>query len=359
VFVRYSDRLGAVLGSRAWGKNVTVINKAIGGTSAGYLLLCLSDLLAENPDVVILEVIPNLAHTYVPLNSESFLVVERLVRRILLWRSSPAVVLLHLMLPPRFGDFINRFYNTQEDGVNVLAQYYGLPVLSMRNCLYHWETANATGFRMDELRVLDITGKGYFHHSSLGHSYITQALYHLFRAAYAIRPRAKCKLPPAHLMLPDNVDGQYMSCYSGHALQPLVHNNTGWVFKADDSQQKKWGLISKGSGQTMSLRITNRGQLAVFVAYLTSWDNMGAATLSCLKDCQCTSVVVNASIAERVSVTEIAVLNVTVAGEDCYIHVATTLNSRGKFKVIGIMEAKGDDELLFKGWFKRAGFVRK
>jgi lysophospholipase L1-like esterase len=360
---RYSDRLQQVLQDNWKGKSIKVINRSIGGTSAGFLLLCLSNLLEDDPDVVILEITPNLAHTYVPLNSESYHVVERLLRRILSWRSSPALILMHLTLPPRFGNFVNMFYNTQEDGVNTLSQYYGVPIISMRNCLYHLERANLTGFTTEELRVLDSSGKGYFHYSALGHLYITQVLFRLFRSAFArasasaTRSRTVCTQPVHNrLMLPGNIDGNYLSCSSGFTLQSLAVNNSGWRYMADDKRQVKYGLISMDAGQRVSLRVMHKGWLAVFVAYLTSYDNMGQASFSCIMDCTCNPILVNATIAERVSVTDIAVLDVQAHGE-CHIQV-TSYGSQGrKFKVIGIMEAQGEP-LLFKGWFKRAGLVR-
>ena len=52
---------------------------------------------------------------------------------------NPVVVNVGMLLPERFRNMRDRFFNygTSEEGMHVIAQYYAMPFISMRNALWH------------------------------------------------------------------------------------------------------------------------------------------------------------------------------------------------------------------------------
>ncbi len=58
---------------------------------------------------------------------------EMLLRRLLTWPGSPAILQVHTIQPfPRSPSFAH----SAEDAINVLGQYYGVPYVSARNALW-------------------------------------------------------------------------------------------------------------------------------------------------------------------------------------------------------------------------------
>ena len=65
---------------------------------------------------------------------------ERLIRKILNLPNRPAVTYFHVWTPRRLGF---HFYESPENIIEMVPEYYGLPSISMRNAMYHM-VANLT-----------------------------------------------------------------------------------------------------------------------------------------------------------------------------------------------------------------------
>ena len=59
---------------------------------------------------------------------------ERLIRKMLNLPNRPAVMYFHVWTPRRLGF---KFYDSPENLIEMVPEYYGLPSISMRNALYH------------------------------------------------------------------------------------------------------------------------------------------------------------------------------------------------------------------------------
>jgi len=59
---------------------------------------------------------------------------ERLIRKMLNLPKRPAVAYFHVWTPRRLGF---HFYESPENVIEMVPEYYGLPSISMRNAMYH------------------------------------------------------------------------------------------------------------------------------------------------------------------------------------------------------------------------------
>ena len=91
---------------------------------------------------------------------------ERLVRKMLNLPQRPAVAYFHVWTPRRLGF---HFYESPENVIEMVPEYYGLPSISMRNALYHM-VANFT-VPADWLWRSDVN-----HANCLGHRYFCSLL---------------------------------------------------------------------------------------------------------------------------------------------------------------------------------------
>ena len=108
---------------------------------------------------------------------------ERLIRKMLNLPKRPAVAYFHVWTPRRLG---THFYESPENVIEMVPEYYGLPSISMRNALYHmvanlivpadwlWRSdvnhANCLGHRCLSSRLAYlclITVRLWYQHSSL------------------------------------------------------------------------------------------------------------------------------------------------------------------------------------------------
>lgn len=88
---------------------------------------------------------------------------ERLIRKMLNLPKRPAVMYFHVWTPRRLGF---KFFESPENLIEMVPEYYGLPSISMRNALYHY-VANFT-VPADWLWRSDIN-----HANCLGHRWVS------------------------------------------------------------------------------------------------------------------------------------------------------------------------------------------
>lgn len=73
---------------------------------------------------------------------------ERLLRKVLSLPNNPAVVLVHAYAWHRPDPFLGNFYNNAERDYNELAEYYGLPAVSVKSCCYEAMRNAEPGFQV-------------------------------------------------------------------------------------------------------------------------------------------------------------------------------------------------------------------
>ena len=124
----------------AWLSNRTGDRHSNSGTPASgpqYMEKCLQLQLAEPVDLVLVEFAQNMEH-----GEEDGLALERLLRRLLLLRSKPAIVVVNL---PKWGRRGTRA-DEEHKRVNPLVAHYGLPAVSLSALL---DAANASAVPLE------------------------------------------------------------------------------------------------------------------------------------------------------------------------------------------------------------------
>lgn len=154
------------------------VNGGIGGTSSHFgAARVVSDLLMYQPDFVVVDFSVNDIEN--DLRQETY---EGVLRQVLSWPSSPAVVLLN-----------NVYYDTgytDQDCHNELGDWYGLPHVSVRDTIYRRMLAG-------EFTRSQLTADG-LHPNDLGHALIAAEITALLEQvrAQAGEPEEESPLPP-------------------------------------------------------------------------------------------------------------------------------------------------------------------
>ncbi|KDD74140.1 hypothetical protein H632_c1539p0 [Helicosporidium sp. ATCC 50920] len=119
-------------------------NAGMGATPSALFAICLDKLVPLNGDLYVLEFAINDSWN-AAIDSGSRASFEILLRRLLRLERAPAVALLQQSSLKRPQA---RFYTSAESHLDVLAQYYDLPSLSMRNAVFQLAHEDAAGFRL-------------------------------------------------------------------------------------------------------------------------------------------------------------------------------------------------------------------
>ena len=330
----------------AWLSNRTGDRHSNSGTPASgpqYMEKCLQLQLAEPVDLVLVEFAQNMEH-----GEEDGLALERLLRRLLLLRSKPAVVVVNL---PKWGRRGTRA-DEEHRRVNPLVAHYGLPAVSLSALL---DAANASAVPLEVGGTPISPNYGWFQcglgdnpgtpHSSAGckgeaaphpniagHVLVAAALEALLRRVWS--PGAgghgggADRAPPPPLLrrqvaswssklsggrwraveLRDEQSSSPRSwepnfelpadtCIGAAELRSYVKENDGFEYVDEGTTlHPKPGLVARSAGATLALCLpihcdrdgcAEKHQLAA-LGYLKSYDErMGNAQITCEEGCSC------------------------------------------------------------------------
>lgn len=143
---------------------VTYINGGIGGTTSQFGLARVeSDLLIYNPDFIITEFSVNDKAT--ELFKETY---EGLVRKILLYPSEPAVMIMNSV---QYDNGVNA-----QDIHNEIGAHYELPIVSMKNSLY-------PEVEEGRIQIKEITPDN-LHPNDRGHRLVADIVIHMLEKIY-------------------------------------------------------------------------------------------------------------------------------------------------------------------------------
>eukprot|EP00879_Flechtneria_rotunda_P016086 GHRR01016827.1.p1 GENE.GHRR01016827.1~~GHRR01016827.1.p1 ORF type:complete len:534 (+),score=145.77 GHRR01016827.1:354-1955(+) len=293
---------------------ISTRNGALPATPSALMNMCLEQYVDDDVDLVFVEYVANDgANRFDEIKAK---VYERLLRKLLLRPSRPAVVLLQLMpkgmaFAPGSREKVP-FYATLEDIYGAQAQYYDLPWLSYRNAMWRLTELHTYGYNWTDF-MWDVD---FMHPIDSGMAAISDMVAHLIQQTalgLLLTPlgRADRELmqePLPQPMFAGNWQAKNLMCTYGEAFKPLadVNNSKGWDFINEGKLgSPKWGYISRTPGSTLKIVVNSmRNQdgkqqdgdapqdsknqpMNVMLAYLKSYDSMGMAKFECTSGCTC------------------------------------------------------------------------
>eukprot|EP00271_Cylindrocystis_brebissonii_P008176 TRINITY_DN22181_c0_g1_i1.p1 TRINITY_DN22181_c0_g1~~TRINITY_DN22181_c0_g1_i1.p1 ORF type:complete len:716 (-),score=53.44 TRINITY_DN22181_c0_g1_i1:424-2571(-) len=264
--------------------------------------------------------------------------------------------------------------DVSEDNITVLAQYYGLPSISMRNAFFHLAAQTHKGYWLhDQIGYHDM---GLHPSPALARGRYADVIVEFFRRAIqgleerrmlaAIEQSeeiisALLKLPAPFFQrwYPDAYGRnrvQTQSCYTYETLlgvTPPIRRSQGYAFSKDpDSKLPKPGLATWENGSFVEFELSTiadpkivsfdtpdllaRAQALIEIRYLVSYERMGAVDLSCVEGCSCEPHSIDATITEHWSVPAPFEFPVSQS-KHCVLRLVTRQSPNGsKFKILSI-----------------------
>ncbi len=333
---------------------------AVAASGPSYMEHCLHWHVVDEADLVLIEYAVNLDEKDKQAELASF---ERMLRKLLAMPRQPALVLVNTMelFPPKSKcancamaftgpkayldgysdgapskeDMLFEYPAWAEDGMTRLAQYYGVPAVSLRDALFHELKAADPRFPVKQVF------HDRHHPGAWGHSLMAQMVVGLLSAATTEvaadlgppqtavaawgQPRA-ASAQAAAAATRDRLCGQAQSearrrdlsattplfsesaeaavgtCVKGEEIQGLVAEARGFAYRVEGSDAKlKPGLIGTTPGDTASLcldvaRLQPGQSFVAILGHLISYEHMGMVSVQCAGDCDCKAETVDAHV---------------------------------------------------------------
>ena len=385
--------------SKIWGGSVTVSNAALPSTTAGFATLCLSTLLPEVADLVVIEY---------SWNTEEVAKLENLIEAV---RERGSAV---LVLDYGIVDNKKKFEECKRQKISVglcdglLAAQAAdvfhrhnvrhLPMLRAQQvttttfrALGPWLKREALRFNASyiagrELNLGHWMAEDSIHLAGAGHTLLTDLMVHsLWRAGQhcsSIGARTRCNSSRsarttfstrcaigkgllAHIA---RRDGTPNSPMLGSKPEGEKRGSQPWAYVVEND---KPGLVSSAVGSHVDLRLSYRdaevgsasdwGTTSAWVnlVYLQSYEHMGIASFSCHHRCSCNRQFIDAHSTARVSLETVAPpmevkLSPPLSLHHCVLRARIVPNSTSgehKFKITGLvvtppsMRAMGTEDL--------------
>ncbi len=233
--------------------SVRVVNAGINATGSDYGAARASrDLLAKNPDLVVVEFAVNDADT-----REAAASYEGLIRQILASPPRPAVILLFMC---------NRWGNNAQAWESRIGEHYGLPAVSYKNLI-------GPALDAGQLTWLEVSGDS-VHPNDRGHAFAGKLLQILLQRERDRHPVETALGMPAPL-----VSDLFEHCALSEAdvLTPVV--NQGWRLEKDPALGlgKSIYFSSDDPGSVVEFRLRGR---SLYLSYWKLNDDMGTVAVS-------------------------------------------------------------------------------
>ncbi|KAG2429370.1 hypothetical protein HXX76_011135 [Chlamydomonas incerta] len=363
--------------------NIIAINAAVGASNAGFGYLCLSKMLPPQADLVFLDYGPNVVTWSCDIKNQHQY-YEQLIRQLLAYPGSPAVVAIEQLLPTK-----KAMYMYSEVTASALYRYYDMPYISVSTGIYRLQALNVSGFAEPEIRVPN-TVWGFWHYNQRGHKLVLDMVVHMLQSARAsdmagVWPEQRDpfwvdEAPGGRThstLLPQHPVKQPLLCIMPDELPKYVVHNKGWEFGADDPHKRKFGYISFNSKKNSENKLkikwdrsaigtqveANSTSFALILVYLASYSGMGTARLSCSGGCSCAAQSIDATISDF-SLSKVWPVSLNLAPQPaagsstddaaCRVEVVNTSpgGKHSKFKVTGFVLAE-----MYPGTEKEIGKV--
>ncbi|KAK3286862.1 DNA polymerase alpha subunit B [Cymbomonas tetramitiformis] len=299
-----------------------------GGVSASpikYMNLCVREHVPADVDLVIIEYAVNqMLPDKSIAKSDPVQQYERLVRKLIRFPNRPAIILLQTFSWSRGFNRIahnswSSFFETPEDHFAVVAKYYGLPSLSLRDAIFHNVLRLERGYAISDVlgdcKQTDLDrnakpepGPGLCRHpNSFGHGLLANlTINYLIEAFDAIHADPSQNRPEPHWEIPipmynfnEPREGD-KRCYRAESLHDIVVDKGGWEYIVEGtSANPKPGYAAYTPGKAITLQVDSRPAsnmtakhgadvlaMKISIGYLQSYEHMGKAALSC-ENCKC------------------------------------------------------------------------
>lgn len=321
-------------------------NIGMPGSNSQVTTPCIESMIAAaDPDFVSVEFTVNDSPT--AFTSSARTSFEEMLRRLLAYPSSPAVVLLHHY--PWWkaeGDGLTRglFYREPEGQMTTFSQYYDIPSLSLRAAAWQLMAAGIPGFKVDKLilegnRVAS-TGEAIptadshsqadylyidtIHPGPNGHQVLAELLAGLLRRALGevasgqeamLAPREHSRLaglPPP--MIPNYEENRASACLQLEAFKPVVKRQRGFEYRPEKPAlpawvEQKWGWSGSEPGAWAELEVDTRPaagtrarRTSLVLSHLKSYTGMGTAAVECVSGCSCERSTLDGTTPSHVSI---------------------------------------------------------
>ncbi|KAK9836029.1 hypothetical protein WJX81_007152 [Elliptochloris bilobata] len=349
----------------------TFHNGGRSSTGSPYFASCLHDHVPDkNVDLVFLQFDVNDGVRTPYMNNAHRRALEVLIRKLLNLPASPALVYMHWWSPTTNQGQRSFWNHTVQPESGLLAAYYGLPSVSMRDVWYHHWARNEPGFLSRDV-MCSINHPNY-----LGHLYVADLLIALLQdhlAAAALLPAddavAEHELPEP--MLPGNHEsGAGSVCLHDDSLRDALvpGSASGFQFVDDTTSYgtHRWGWVSEAPGDSMEMQVDTRnpaetdGGSWLSMAVLMSYKDRGAAKLECVRECACNPMTIDSLWKAKLSIKEWWHIRVS-ASEQCVVRLTSTPTGReggSRFKVEAFTvrpQSTGDNEEGIAGNVTAAG----
>ncbi|EIE19265.1 hypothetical protein COCSUDRAFT_58561 [Coccomyxa subellipsoidea C-169] len=344
-------------------KNHRFLNRALPGTTSSYVSPCALQMVPPEADFVMLEFTFNDAERASEGRDDpTRRGFERLIRKMLNLPNRPAVMYFHVWTPRRLGF---KFYDSPENLIEMVPEYYGLPSISMRNALYH-VVANFT-VPADWLWRSDIN-----HANCLGHRYMADLIIGYFQNialhaldhpsdGVALQHESAVREALPEPMFKDNWETHASHCRVDANFKALVGQaqDWRWVNEGKSPERPKWGYVTEKEGDSLTVRVPTEGftpvegepidhaPLTIGVSCLMSYEHTGAVLLECEEGCVCKPREYSLRHWNHVSLVywkpllEVSLSNDT---DHCTVRVSNPVrnSSDSKLKVSGVMITRED-----------------
>lgn len=332
------------------------VNRAIPASTAFLFATCLSHHVPPDADLVTLEFTVN-ERKEAPFTSIERRSFEQLLRRLLAYPGRPAIMMLHhYSWFDSAGDGLDQglYYAEPESQLSTLAQFYDIPVLSVRAAVWRLMAAGTRHFKVNKVTLMNrthrylqngtwveralpasaqglIAKQAYFYVDSLhpydpGHQTLAELLVQpLVRAVQEVEAgealgeddvRHAAELTAADLpppMIPGNADEEPGFCALLEDFKGVVVEQQGFEYRperpnASGFRNQKWGWTSSQPGCWAELEVDTlqgsshaEGDTLLWLSHLRSYAGMGAARAECVSGCTCSPATLEGSWEQRVS----------------------------------------------------------
>jgi len=386
---------------------------AVPASGPSYMEHCVGwHLPPAGADLILLEYAVNF--DAMPDDAQCF---ERLLRKLLRLPSQPAIIIVNTMeiVPP--GGRLpwekpDASYPSQmdlsfvwkghgptmgaEDSINDVASYYGVPCVSLRGALFDELKGNASAFPIKQVF------HDRHHPSAWGHSLMAQMVTNLLEKAIeaAGAPSSAAGVRLHRLLSQGAAAGASSSCLAAldkaHApsapkLWPPIHaegdeapvgtclkdmaladklqptSTVGFRYLVEGSDAKmKPGIVGHRPADVASFcldisRLERGKPFVLLLGHLISYEHMGIAKVSCVDDCSCEPVEIDAHVpggkfsvfkAKTIVATRQAAAGLHKVDEACGCKVEVrileqTKSGEHKFKVLSLMTAVREGSLRY------------
>lgn len=345
-----------VYGSR---NKVKALNFSKHGMGPEFAEACVLDRVPENCRVVFIEFAVNDWNHTGPMYSSGRLALERIFRSFLSRSVPPLVVLLNFHPLGHVGD---RFYDSSEDKFLVLAQYYGIPVLSGRAAFFGLYDVNST--------LRSVLFQDSVHPSKAGHQWHAELAKHMFSSARkfdSFKNTGVISMPRP--MFSNNSVINQGKCLFGSLFRSVNHHTAGFEWRDETMKNSRFGFVAMNPDDYIRLLVPvhiniTQASMTVMLSFLHSYHDMGVASLSCMQ-CLCDNRTINTAHSSKVSVPVFHSIDITLSHHKCYLQVRVaniTKSSGHKIKLLGMVTSYTGLDRAASNWYNfiaRVGNVRR